>query len=256
MGNNFKTIKDTVSRIIFEGQDKGDKELISVWKDFINEVKSSPILKTLYIVYNNIENNNFEDKDTAEIFLNENLMSFGSFSKKEILAENLKVSELLKGHINEELSDNLFNLILESTKDRKLSNLNKRAELFNSVSKSLIKEDVNNDDIQEEPILIESSVMKRAIEIVNERYSFLNSNEKGILKAFLYNDEEKKKEYFDSLIKENLNYIKRTLIEHEGDEDDELTVLLTLTEEKLKGMEYTSDTPIGKFSELINFKKN
>lgn len=256
MENNFKTIKDSVTRIIFESHNTGDIKLTSVWKEFLNEVKVSPILKTLYIVYDNIERNKFTDKDTAEIFLNENLLSFGSFSKNEIIKENNKVKDIIKEHISENTNDYLYDLILESTKDRKLSNLGKKAELFNIVAASLVqeKEQINEEEINEN-FNIEPAVIDRAVEILNEKYSFFNDTERGILKAFLNKNEESKKEYYESLIKENIKLIKRKLIENDN-EDQEIHELLILTESKLKTMEYNSDITIGEFSRLIDFQKD
>lgn len=252
MENNFKTIKDSVTRIIFESHNTQNSDMTLVWKGFVNELKASPILKTLYIVYTNIENNKFADKDTAEIFLNENLFSFGSFSKAQILNESTRIKSLIKEHVTEFKEDILFELILESAKDRKLSDLSKKAELFRQVVNSLIKE---ADIVKEEVKSVSPAVIKRAMQILNEKYSFLNEGERGILNAFLCKDEEKKKNLYESLVNENIKMIKRKLIENQTD-DEELTELLTLTEEKLKTLEYNSDTPISAFSDLINFQKD
>jgi len=249
MENNFKTIKDSVTRIIFESYNTGDQQLTSVYKGFLNEVKKSPILKTLYAVYSNVENTTFTDKDTAEIFLNENLFSFGSFSKKDIISATNEIKSTLKEHTGEVVEDKLFELILESTKDRKLSNLHKKAELFNTVASTLVKEEV----IKEEVKKVDVTVVNRAIEILNEKYSFFNEREQGILKAFLKKDESSKKEHYNELISETKKLVKRLLAESE---DESLENLLVLTEEKLNKLKYNSELRITDYVDLINLQKD
>lgn len=253
MGSNFKSIKDSVSKLLFEGVVNKLDENKKIYKKFINEVKASPILKTLYVVYNNIETEKFEDRDVAEVFLNENLVVFAAFTKQELISENNKIIQnVIKENLSSEPDDILFDLILESCKDRKLSDLNKKAKLFNQVLNTMIVESVN---VKEDDEIIDFNILKRAVEILNDKFSFLTENEKSIVKAFINEDDELKEELYTELINENLNIIKRKLIE-DDESDEDLTNTLNLTESKLQDMKYTKDIDISEYSKLIELKEN
>lgn len=256
MGNNFKTLKETISRIIFESTSTEDKELNKICKKALNEIKSSPILRTMYVVYDNIERNKFSNRDTAEIFLNENLFSFGSFSKKDIINENNKIHNILQEYIKESQEDKLFELIMESTKDRKLSRLNIKTELLEEVTNYLTN-GVENSHVDEEVTISENitpEIVKRAIEILNEKYSFLDPIEKDIARAYMTEDHEAKEEIFNKLINENLNYLRKNLFEAD-EEDVELIGLLEDAHNEIKSMEFDKDIKVETYVKLINFKK-
>lgn len=257
MENNFNILKKTISKILFESNNTGNKELDAVWKTALNEIKASPILKTMFVVYNNIESSKFKDKDTAEIFLNENLFSFGSFSKEAIIKDTQKIYNILKEHISPtDSKDEVFELILESTKDRKLSRLAHKAELFNTLSNKLtVAENLMEAEVkQDNGVITDPAVINRAIEILNEKFSFLEDGEKEIVKAFVTKNETHKQEIFENLVKTNLKFIKRNLFENEGG-DEELVGLLKESEQELLNMKYTPEVNVQDYVKLLEFTK-
>ena len=181
---NFKNIKDLGTKLFYNSlYENSDFS----YKDFIKDIKQSPVLRTQYIVYSNVENNKFDDRETAAYFLKENFDLFKQFSKKEILDANQKLTNKFfsKIEINEE-EDRIFDLIVESTKDKKSTNYKKKAETFNSllneiVTKEVIQESEEVGGIEFNQNIPIKRVIKRASEIINEKYSFFDEENHVVL---------------------------------------------------------------------------
>lgn len=253
---NFKSIKDLSTKLFYNSLYENNE---FSYKDFIKDVKSSPALRTQYLVYTNIENNKFDDRETAAYFLKDNFDLFKQFSKKEITEANKVIADKYFSQIDlNEDTDVIYDLITESTKDKASVNHKKKAQLFNAILTDLVTKDVITEDTESAgglefnkniPI---KKVIKRASEIINEKYSFFNDTEKDILKAFINKDTEAQENIYKSLINENLNLLKRKLVE--SNEDEEVYEKLQLTEEKLNSLKYTSN--ISEFNKLLELKKS
>ena len=114
---NFGLIKNKMSYLVTNSLlNESDNKVSKLFKEYLNVVKSSPILMLEYIVFKNFEKNNFI-KEEAETYITENINLFKNYSKKQIIAENEKLNKFnfkFKNNIlNESYCISIQNLILE-----------------------------------------------------------------------------------------------------------------------------------------------
>lgn len=301
MTTNFGTIKDIAIEALIKGT-TGKNKMTKIFEVFSKRVNSSPILKTQFLVYNNLATKNFETKESAQIYLNENARLFNDFSRVNILKENEMLAsnminaidmlieqynkfqvngghesgdyangyeqalhgvvddlimlkeKLNKGTLEEGLNKDINTLIVESTKSNKLPNIETKTKSIGVLLETLTTKPIIKESKTIDSNLPAEFIIKKATEIFNEKFSFLNETEKNILKAILNEDTTKQEEIYKQLVTENINLIKRKLIEQsEGMEEDVLNKL-TLTESKLKGLTYSKAISIQDYVKLMNLQ--
>lgn len=252
---NFGSIKKDANNWLFEGVTSKDDFLIKKYKSFVKHVKSSPLLKEMYSVYNNFETAKFEDRLIAERFINDNLSIFSKYKKEEIANEVYDKLERGFSFQLTEQEDIIYDLIMESTADKSVKNLKKKMANL----ETLIQKLTESVKVEEEVVAksnLEPKVLKKivenAVEIYNNKFSFLSEDEHRIIKAFLHCDEKGKKEIFDTLISENINIVKRKLVESD---DEAISEKLQLTESKLNEWKDKEKLEIHDYVKLIELKE-
>lgn len=245
---NFKELKDSVIKDLFESTIKQEKS--KDFKKFLTEVKKSPILKLQFEVYNNLENGEASNLHEATYTIENNLNDFKQYSSTEIQEANQQLMESFGYTLGE--SDEIFTLILESTKDKKPNR--KLYTNFLPVATILMENKNKVVEVTEkvDSVVPMKRVIKRATEILNDKFSFLNETEKNIVNSFVTKNEEKKESIFKELVNENLKLVKRKLFESEDDLD--LCIKLELIKEKLNTFTYNDKTEIKEFSQLIDLQ--
>ena len=93
---NFGKIKNTFNEILAESIVSGKNESKLLFKKYLKAIKESKILKTQFLVYDNIENKISDDVLNINIFVTENIKLLEQFKPSDILNENQKLLNLLK----------------------------------------------------------------------------------------------------------------------------------------------------------------
>lgn len=250
---NFGTIKRHITEqltlsLLSENKDNNKKKL---FENFIKEIKNSDILKTEYCVYSNIENQFIDNENKATRYINENINLFKNFKYENLIKENKRLFENFPMNESEEkcpcitkLHENLDTLIKESLK--KESDINKKYNSFEVVLEYIMTENASKKDEDKHKIVNETFfsinyIINSAINKFNDKYSYFNDNEKEIFKVLFEDDNSGKKEVFNKIKKDNINLIKRKIVEAEN---TELSDKLKLTEDKLNSMGYDENNYI------------
>lgn len=257
---NFGTIKNIYAKFLIDSyinesrKDDNKKR----YKKFIKTISESPILRTQFIVYKNIENGYFPSEVSAVEYIKENISLFDKFSKKEIITENKNLVKKLKfsyGNINlnetKEIHEALNNLI---TLEKKVETINKIHESFEMVKKWLTtpKEKIseNTAKTQIDPKTFLNIVTKK----YNEKYSNISEEEKRLIKTILSNDDLEKESLLKDMVKESISLINKN-IKHFGD-NIEVKEKLLEAKDVIYNLEYNKETFKEDVLKVYNLKTN
>jgi hypothetical protein len=206
---NFGTIKNIYAKFLIDSYITESKKDVNKkhYKNFIKTITESPILRTQFIVYKNIENGYFPSEVSAVEYLKENISLFNRFSKKEIIKENQKLLSKLKNTYKVNLGETkkiheaINNLI---TLEKKAETINSIHESFEEVKSWLLtpKENIN------ETVNKNKVNPKKFLNIVtqkyNEKYSTISEEEKKIVKTILSKNDSEKETLLKDMIKESV----------------------------------------------------
>ncbi len=249
MKNNFKDLKDAITKAVFESVITGTKS--KDFKKFVAEVKKSPILKEQLDIYNLVENEKFDNQADATFIFERAMRVFEKYTAAEVEAANKSIVESFGGQLDE--SEEIYRCIKGLyCKDAATAGL---APTFLHV-KAIIREMVGKTPVITEATEVKriptKKEIKRAIDILNEKFSFLDEREKTIFKSFISKDELGKEKAYESLLSENLQLVKRKLYESEDSTLDEtLNQIVT----KLNEDKYSPEKNINDFVKLLNLTK-
>lgn len=254
---NFGKIKNVFNNLLVEGIVKKDDGTRKLFKNYIKTIKESEILKTQFMVFNNIENRIDEDVTSANLFVSENIKLLEKYTTADILNENKKLLTLLSNFQSKldesyELSDlheSLSNLILTR---RTPNNLDKITDEIKKVSKyiSTNKPKVVNESI-DLPLSMLTNIM---VKKYNEQYDTLDESEKKALKILMGSDIEAKKQLYSSTINECTELIDNLLTNSNSESKEKLLkVRAKLSEDtqEINEMDF-----VAKFSKLVDLKNN
>ena len=117
---NFGKIKNAFNEILAEGIASNDEAKKKLFKQYIKTLRESKILKTQFLIYENIEILVENDQFSANIILNENLNLLNEFKKKDILKENEKLISLSQ-EVKAKIEESLENAEIEHGKVKGMS---------------------------------------------------------------------------------------------------------------------------------------
>lgn len=260
--NNFGYIKNGLIKkatSLYLNENKMDGDL----KEFLNVVKSSPILSLEFIVYKNLENKHISDDILATRYIDENISILNKYTKKEILEENKKLEKFFneqKENEKSNLYESINTLILENSKNNKFKNIDKIHSSFENIlnhiknnDKNLINENKSIFDEYKDKYLNVDFIFNKAVDKFNKKYSHLSEGEKRLLKVLIHNNIEEQKNIFENIINETKNKINKLLIK---EEDPIVSNKLYKTKEKLSEMCYNEKTLIDDFVKLNSLKES
>ena len=238
---NFGTIKNIYAKFLIDSYiNESKSENKKKYKEFIKNISESPILRTQFIVYKNIENGYFESEVSAVEYLRENISLFNSFKKKDIIKENEKLSRNIKGKtLNydlKKLHESLNDLIIL---EKKAETINKIHDSFEYVKKWLTSPKQTNESVKTKPV-----DANKFLDIVtkkyNEKYSNISEEEKKVIKTILSNDEKEKETLLKNMVKESITLINNSL-KHFGD-NIEIKSKLLEAKDVVYNLEYNKDS--------------
>jgi len=254
---NFGKIKNAFSEILAEGIASNDVAKKNLFKKYVKTLKESEILKTQFLVYENIENVVENDQFSANLIVNENLSLLNKFKKKDILKENQKLIELsdeVKAKLDESYEERISNLH-ESLSS--LLFLDKSAKTVNEIAKNtknvldyITTNKVKTvDESYDVPNSMLSSIL---VEKYNERYSDLTESEKEVIKILIESTDEQKIELYSKISNECIDLIDSKLNESDLETKDRLLRV----KDKLLRTRVKIDEDFSKnISKLVDLKK-
>ncbi len=250
---NFGKITNAFNGVLAEGLVSKDSNNKQIFKKYIKTIKENEILKTQFLVYNNIENKIEENEFKANLFLQENIALLKKFSKKDIVSANQllvnKVSiEEGETYPNEELHENISKLIFT---DKTSSNIDTiveaTASIINYMKTNKAKEVNESIDL---PSSMISTIM---VDKYNEKYSTLDESERQILKALIDSDDDKKKEVYSVTLRECIDLIDVKLVESDLDAKDKL---LRVKDKLLNDKQEVNEDFFKNISKLVELKNS
>jgi len=254
---NFGKIKNVFNSLLIEGIVKKDVTSKKLFKKYIKAIKESEILKTQFLVYNNIENKIDTDSFSANVFVSENIKLLNKYKTSDILKENLILVNLLKESKDKFTDDYELSNLHESLSalvftKRTPKNIEKITEEIKNVTKYITTNKAKevNESI-ELPISLLTNLM---VDKYNEKYSTLEESEKEILKVLMDSNFENKKNFYSKVVNECVSLVDNLLKES----DTESSVKLIKVKDKLleDTQELKEEEFLIKVSKLLELKNN
>jgi hypothetical protein len=237
---NFGKIKSVYNNLLSESvvDKKADKK--ALFRDYVKLLKENKILKTQFLVYNNIENKVENDRNKAILFVSENIALINKFSKKEILEANYLLSSklLFENDVEtNELHESITTLIFTN---KTPSTIDVIVEATDKVVNHILN---NKPNVVQETVDYPNSMFSAMlVGGFNDKYSTLNENDKKTLKTLIESSDDDKKELYSKTLKECLALVNKRLETN----DVELKEKLLKVKEKLLNENIESDEDIEK----------
>jgi hypothetical protein len=224
---NFGKIKNAFSEILAEGIASNDLAKKKLFKKYIKTLRESDILKTQFLVYENIENIIEGDQFSANLIVTENLSLFNKFNKKDMLKENQRLISLsnevklkLEESYDEKLSslhESIGNLVFLEKTSKTVSEIAKNTKnILDYVTTNKLKLVAESYDV---PNSMLSSIL---VEKYNERYVDMTEAEKEVIKVLIESSDEEKLTLYGKMIRECVDLIDTKLIESDLDTKERL----------------------------------
>ena len=218
---NFGKINAIYNEVLTEGFITKNQKSIDLFKSYVRSIKENEILKTQFLVFNNIETKIEENEFKIKEFVEANIDLMNKFSKKDILEAN---SKLIESVLFEQELDNPLEKLHEAIStlifaEKSPSNVDAIVE-----AKTFVIDYIKNNKPKEVteaielPLEILTNVM---VDKYNERYSSLDESEKAVLKVLIESNDEQKKEVYSNILKECLELVNETLTKYSGSDLDE-----------------------------------
>jgi hypothetical protein len=252
---NFGKIKESLNNILAESIIKTNDEGKDIFKKYMKMLKENEILKSQYIIYDNLEKQNFSDSSEALEYVKESIDVLKSYSKEDILKSNNELTKLIVKESKfggdyryEELHNNISFLIFT---DKKATNIDKINESRSFIKNHLLTD--KKEGVVTESVNLPPSVLtKLSLEKFNRKYENISESEKKIIKSLLNGDNETKEKVFNELVRECIDVIDNKLQESEIDVKEKLLN----AKDKLLRMEYDSENYRTDINKVYNLKES
>jgi hypothetical protein len=255
---NFGKIKNVFNNLLIEGVVKKDDASKKLFKKYVKTIKESEILKTQFLIYNNIENKVDSDSFSANIFVSENIKLLEKYDSSDILKENLKLHNLLKGTSIEKIVENPLNGLHESISSliftkRTPKNIEAITQEIKNVTNYIISNKPK--EVNESIDLPVSLLTNLMVEKYNQKYSGLEKEDKEILRVLIEPNIENKKALYSKVVTECIGLVDNLLSEADTETREKLVkVKNRLNENNVE--ELNENDFFSKFSKLIELKDN
>lgn len=251
---NFGNIKNIFNDLLAESLFTKEAEGKKLFQKYVKTIKESEILKTQFLIYNNIENKIDNDVMSANLFVSENLRLLEKYSKSDILKENKKLVKLLgKKQVKNDyelsaLHESLTNLIFTERKPKNIDKITTEIKnVSNFITLNKPKEIKESIDL---PLSMLTNIM---VDRYNEKYNDLEESDKKILKTLLESNLDEKKKLYSDTVKECLDLIDGLLTEADDDSKEKLSKVKNKLSENT---DLDEANFINKFSKLVELKSN
>jgi hypothetical protein len=249
---NFGKIKNAFNNLLIEAVVRKDPKDKQIFGSYVKAIKENKILKTQFLIYNNIENKVEENEFKANLFLQENLKLIEGFSKEEILEANTKlaskINDIPEVIENKELYENISTLIFT---DRLSENIDAVVEATTNIIQ-FIKENKVSEAVEaiELPTSMLTSMM---VEKYNTKYSTIDESEFKIIKSLIDSSDEVKKTVYEETLRECIELINENLIDAPLDTKDKL---LQVKDKLLNDKTDINEDYLTNISKLVELKSS
>lgn len=218
---NFGKINTIFNEILTEGYLTKNQKSIDLFKTYVKSIKENEILKTQFLIFNNIETKVESNEFKIKEFVEANIDLMSKYSKKDIMLANGKLAESILFEqecenplekLHEAITTLIFTEKSPSTVD---AIVEAKTFVIDYIKNNKLKE-VN--EAIELPISILTNVM---VDKYNEKYATLDESEKAVLKALIESTDEEKKEVYSNILKECLDLVNETLTKYGASDLDE-----------------------------------
>jgi hypothetical protein len=220
---NFGKIKNAFNGILVENMVLKNDANKLLFQKYIQTIKENKVLKTQFLVYDNIENKIEENEFKATQFVQANIDLLNKFTKKEIHEANANLarpilfeqgeSKYSKDKLHEDITKLIFTEKTPKTLDSILEATARIVDYIKSNKKLELTEAIN---------LPSSMLTTMMVDKYNEKYSSLDESEKQILKVLIDSTAEQKKIVYSKTIRECIDLINEKLKGSDLDAKDKL----------------------------------
>lgn len=246
---NFGKIKNAYNSILVEGMFKKDDTKKTLFKTYLKTLKENEVLKTQFLVYNNIENKIETNEYKATEFVKENVALFDKFDRKGMVEANLNLAKpiVIEGDYTEStLHENISKLIFETKTATNIDSiLEAQAFVVNYIMNNKVKE------VNEQIDLPMSMVSSLFVDRFNDKYSSLSESDRESLKAILDSTDEEKKVVYTKTIRECIDLIDEKLKNSDIESKEKL---LKVKDKLLNDKQEVSEDFIPKISKLVDLR--
>jgi len=256
---NFGKIKNAFNTLLSESISSKNDESKKLFKKYLETIKENKILKTQFLIINNIENKCESDKEKATQFVNGNINLFTAFNNKDIMEANnilskfipLSNQDLINNDLpyeHKDLHENIAKLIFTKRTPKNI-------DVIIETTDNIVKYVLNNKpkEVNEIIDLPSSMISTMMIDKYNNKYSSLDESDRKILKVIINSTDIEKREVYMSTIRECIDLIDGKLKDSDLDAKDKLLrVKDKLLNDKLEiNEEFTKN-----ISKLVELKNN
>jgi len=253
--HNFGNIKNTFNQVLTESITKKDRTRKNIFKEYLKTIKESSVLKSQFLVLNNIENKFIEDPYLAGEYVKENVDSVRRFGQKRIISETSKLVSLIEKNNLKISSDSnklyecLNNLILLKKESKNVNKIQESFEFIRSyVMKPKEKEQYSSPVVSLPPSMLVGVMVSK----FNTKYDTLSESEKKVIKVAINGSEEEKKSLFSEILRETIDLVDIKL----NTNDIELKEKLLKTKDKLLRTEYKSEAFTKDVTKIYSLKND
>ena len=249
---NFGKIKNTFNNILVESMMTKDADKKALFSKYIKSIKENEVLKTQFLVYNNIETKVEKNELRATEFVKECIALFNDFDKVVIAEANTKLMGLISSEKSVEeygdsqLHESISKLIFEK---KSASNLDSVLE----AQSYIVNHIMNNEPkmVSEKIDLPMSMVSSMFVDTYNKKYETLTESDKKVLKVIIDSTDAEKVELYSNIIRECIDLIDAKLVEADLESKDKL---LKVKDKLLNDTKEINEDFIGKISKLVDLK--
>ncbi len=218
---NFGKIKNAFNNLLIEAVVRKDPKDKQIFGSYVKAIKENKVLRTQFLIYNNIENKVEENEFKANLFLQENLKLLNQFSKEQILEANTKlaskINDIPEVIENKELYENITTLIFTERLSENIDAVvNATTNIIQFIKENKAKEIVEAIEL---PTSMLTSIM---VEKYNSKYSDINETELKIIKSLIESSDEVKKNVYGETVRECIDLINEKLVEASIETKDRL----------------------------------
>lgn len=208
---NFGKIKSAFNNLLIEAVVLKDAKNKQLFGSYVKAIKENKILKTQFLIYNNIENKVEENEFKAGLFLQENMKLMDGFSKEQILEANAKlaskINDIPEVIENKDLYENISKLIFAD----RFADIDAVVEATSSIVQYITE---NKAKEKEEAIELPTSMLtSMMVEKYNSKYSTIDESEFKIIKSLIDSSDEVKKTVYEETLRECIELINGNLVE-------------------------------------------
>lgn len=209
---NFGKIKNAFNNLLIEAVVSKDAKNKKLFGSYVKAIKENKVLKTQFLIYNNIENKVEENEFKANLFLQENIKLMNQFSKKEILEANTKlaskINDIPEVIENKDLYENISKLIFTEMISENIDMVvEATAQIVQFMKDNTTKDIV---EVVELPTSMLTSIM---VEKYNAKYANIDESELKIIKSLMDSSDDDKTTIYEETKRECINLINLQLIE-------------------------------------------